>query len=79
MSLVLGEGMLVILTGLAVGLAASLALTRFLSSLLVGVTTTDSLTFAGIAMLLALVALAACYIPARRAMLVDPMLALRCE
>jgi predicted permease len=79
MSLVLGEGMFVILIGLAIGLAGSLALTRFLSSLLVGVTATDPLTFAGVAVLLAIVALAACYIPARRAMRVDPMLALRYE
>ena len=79
MSLVLGEGMWVILIGLAIGLAGSLALTRFLSSLLVGVTATDPLTFAGVAVLLALIALAACYMPARRAMLVDPMLALRYE
>jgi predicted permease len=79
MSLVLGEGVLVILLGLAIGLTGSLALTRFLSSLLVGVTATDPLTFAGVAILLALIALAACYIPARRAMLVDPMLALRYE
>ncbi len=79
MSLVLGEGMSVILIGLVIGLAGSLALTRFLSSLLVGVTPTDPLTFAGVALLLALIAFAACYIPARRAVLVDPMLALRYE
>jgi ABC-type antimicrobial peptide transport system permease subunit len=79
LSLVLGEGMWVILIGLATGLAASLGLTRFLSSLLVGVTATDPLTFAGVAILLAVSALAACYMPARRAMLVDPMLALRYE
>jgi predicted permease len=79
MRLVLGEGMLVILMGLAIGLAGSLALTRFLSSLLFGVTATDPLTFSGVAVLLALVAVAACYIPARRAMRVDPMLALRYE
>ena len=79
MNLVLGEGMLVILAGLAIGLAGSLALTRFVSSLLVGVTATDPLTFAGVAVLLALVALAACYVPARRAMRIDPMLALRYE
>jgi predicted permease len=79
LNLVLGEGMWVILIGLAIGLAASLGLTRFLSSLLVGVTATDPLTFAGVAILLAVSALAACYMPARRAMLVDPMLALRYE
>ena len=79
MSLVLGEGVSVILIGLAIGLAGSLALTTFLSSLLVGVTATDPLTFAGVAVLLALVALAACYIPARRAMRVDPVVALRYE
>jgi predicted permease len=79
LSLVLGEGMWVILIGLAIGLAASLGLTRFLSSLLVGVTATDPLTFAGVAILLAVSALAACYMPARRAVLVDPMLALRYE
>jgi len=79
MRLVLGEGMLVVLTGLGIGLAGSFALTRFLSSLLFGVTATDPLTFAGVAVLLALVALAACYIPARRAMLIDPILALRYE
>lgn len=79
MSLVLGEGLLVILIGLAMGLVGSLALTRFLSSLLVGVSATDPLTFAGVAVLLALAALAACYIPARRAVRVDPLVALRYE
>jgi len=79
MRLVLGGGMLVILIGLGIGLAGSLASTRFLSSLLFGVTATDPLTFAGVIILLALVALAACYIPARRAVRVDPMVALRYE
>jgi predicted permease len=77
MRLVLGEGTLVILIGLVIGLAGSFALTRFLSSLLFGVTATDPLTFASVSALLATVALAASYIPARRAMHVDPMLALR--
>jgi len=76
---VLSEGVVVILVGLGVGLAGSLTSTRFLSSLLFGVTATDPLTFTGVIILLALVALAACYIPARRAMRVDPMVALRYE
>jgi len=79
MRLVLSEGMSVILIGLAIGLAGSLALTRFLSGLLYGVTPTDPLTYACVAVSLALVALAACYIPAGRAMHVDPMVALRHE
>ena len=79
MRLFLGEGMLVVLIGLTIGLAGSLALTRFLSSLLFGVTATDPLTFVSVAVLLALVALAACHIPARRAIRVDPMVALRCD
>jgi putative ABC transport system permease protein len=79
MGLILSEGMLVILIGLGIGLGGSLASTRFLSSLLFGVTATDPLTFACVIILLALVALAACYIPARRAVRVDPMVALRHE
>src|SRR6202451_3449739 len=79
LSLVLNEGMLVILAGLTIGLAASLILTRFLASLLFGVSPTDPLTFAAVAFLLAAVALVACYVPAHRAMRVDPTLALRYE
>jgi predicted permease len=79
MRLILSEGMSLILIGLGVGLAVSLASTRFLSSLLFGVTVTDPLTFAGVIILLALVALAACYVPARQATRVDPTIALRYE
>jgi putative ABC transport system permease protein len=76
---ILGEGVAVIASGLAMGLTGSLALTRFLSSLLFGVTATDPWTFACVSALLALVALAACYVPARRALRVDPLVALRAE
>jgi predicted permease len=79
MSMILSEGMSLILIGMGVGLAGSLASTRFLSSLLFGVTAIDPLTFAAVITLLAFVALAACYIPARQAVRVDPMLALRYE
>jgi predicted permease len=77
--LVLGQGLRMIFAGLAIGLAVSFALTRFLRNILFGVGATDALTFVGVAILLCAAALLACYIPARRAMGVDPMVALRHE
>jgi len=77
--LVLGQGARAALLGIAVGITAALVLTRVMASLLFGVSATDPLTFLAVATLLTLVALAASYIPARRAMRVDPMVALRHE
>jgi predicted permease len=77
--MVLGRGLRTILVGLAVGIAGSFALTKTVSSLLFGVTATDPVTFVGVTLLLVAVALLACYIPARRATKVDPMVALRSE
>jgi predicted permease len=75
--LVLGHGLRLTLLGVALGLAASFALTRYLGSMLLGITSTDALTFACVAILLCAVALFASFLPARRAMRVDPMVALR--
>jgi predicted permease len=77
--LVIGQGILLALIGAAIGIAAAMGLTRFMSAMLYGIRADDPLTFASVALLLTLVALAACYIPARRAMRVDPMVALRYE
>ena len=75
--MIIGEGLTLSLTGAAIGLVGALWLGRVGSSLLVGVTASDPLTFATVSLLLTAVAIAACYFPARRAMRVDPLLALR--
>jgi predicted permease len=77
MRLVLQNGMMLLLAGLGIGLAGAFALSRFLQSLLFEVKSTDIMTFASVPFLLAIVAFMACYLPARRATLVDPVVALR--
>ncbi len=77
--LVLGQGLVTAMIGVAIGVAGAIALTRTLQSFLFGLSPTDPLTFAAVALLLILVALLACYIPARRASRVDPITALRNE
>jgi predicted permease len=77
--MVLGDGMRITLIGVAIGLAAAFGLTRLITTLIYGVGAADPITFAAVAILLSAIALFACYIPARRAMRVDPMIALRYE
>ena len=79
LGLVLWQGTRLALLGVAIGIAGAFALTRLMTDLLYGVAATDPATFAGLALLLIVVAMAACYLPARRAMRVDPVAALRCE
>ena len=77
--LFVGQGMALVFFGLVFGLVAAFALTRFVSSLLFGISNTDFITFAGVALGLVIVGLFACYLPARRATKVDPVIALRSE
>jgi ABC-type antimicrobial peptide transport system permease subunit len=79
LTMIIGQGLRTILTGVAIGVTGSLALTRTVESLLFGVTATDPLTFGSVTLLLVGAGLLACYIPARRATRVDPMIALRHE
>ncbi len=79
LKLVVGKGMVLALSGVMIGLAAAFALTRLMSKLLFGISATDPATFAAISLLLASVALLACWIPARRATKVDPLVALKHE
>jgi ABC-type antimicrobial peptide transport system permease subunit len=75
--LIIGRGLVLVSMGVAIGVLASFALTRFIENMLFGVTPTDPLTFAMIVVLLGFVALLACLIPAARAMRVDPIVVLR--
>jgi predicted permease len=79
LKMIFRQGLLIVGLGLAVGIFATLGISRLVASLLVGVAGTDPLTYAAVSILLTIVALTACYIPARRAMRVDPMTALRYE
>jgi ABC-type antimicrobial peptide transport system permease subunit len=78
-TLIVGQGVILAMCGVVIDFGAACGLTRLMSSLLFGVESTDPWTFSGVAVLLLGVAAVACYLPARRAMNVDPMVARRCE
>jgi ABC-type antimicrobial peptide transport system permease subunit len=77
--LILGEGLKLVLAGAALGILFALIATRFIATMIYGVSATDPLIFLSVITLLVVVSLAACYVPARRAMRVDPIVALRYE
>jgi putative ABC transport system permease protein len=79
LKMVVGQAMLMVIVGILIGLVGAFAITRVMTSLLYGVSATDPVTFGGVSVLLAAIALFACLIPARRATRVDPMVALRYE
>jgi ABC-type antimicrobial peptide transport system permease subunit len=79
LQLILKHGLVLVLTGVIIGVAGALVLTRFLTTLLFGVTATDALTFVGVSLIFFVIAMCASLIPARRAMKVDPLVALRYE
>ena len=79
LKLILGKGLMMTIIGVSIGIGGALGLSRFLSGLLYGVKPTDPLTYSAVSLILIAVALLACYIPARRAARVDPMVALRFE
>jgi putative ABC transport system permease protein len=79
LKLIIRQGMILVLTGVAIGLMAAFGLTRLMKAMLFGISETDTTTFVIIPLLLAVVAMLACYLPARRATKVDPLIALRSE
>jgi putative ABC transport system permease protein len=79
LTMIIKQGLSFVLAGLIIGLVGAFVLTRLLTSLLFGISTNDPVTFVVVSLVLLMVALLACYLPARRATRVDPMEALRCE